>query len=185
MEKLRAQNAGTPFAVEQPRPLGRSKWYEMYPKEISPEKWRTCVCKICSQVEGLVDSWGALMSVVHSGQDDPIARGELGRKVNVRCKHEECRWGLPAENPASLTLPKHWPSRFKNMVTRPSIAEALQLELPTLFCSSCGCGCCVEEAQEDQRKLGLEVAIIASRQSKCMPGAPHNTVLCIYTGCSR
>lgn len=160
MQKLAAREAELPFTTEQPRPLSRSKWYTLYPQEITQEKWRSCVCKMCSQVEGLIDSWGNLMGVVHAQDDDPIVRGELGRKVNVRCRHDDCRWRLPSDHPASLTLPKQWPSRFKNMVTRPSITEALQLELPSLFCSPCGCGGCTQEARDERKKLGLEVVTL-------------------------
>lgn len=155
--KAQAQVRQQPFDTKQPRPLSSWSWYQHYPKSISTEKWRSCVCHLCSEVEDLVNTWGVLMSACHSRPDDPVRRGEVGRKLNVRCSHAGCRWNLPSDDLRSLTLPDRWPSRFKNLVTSPTIAEALQLRLPTLFCSPCGCGCCQAEERQEKSKIGIEV----------------------------
>lgn len=156
-----------PFDTAQPRPMSTWAWYQFYPASISREKWRCCVCHLCSEVEDLVNTWGLLMTVAHSGPNDPVRRGELGRRLNTRCNHAGCRWGLPREDPRSLTLPETWPSRFKNVITRPSVAEALQLQLPTLFCSPCGCGCCEAEWRKEQKEMGFEVMHLIALAIAC------------------
>lgn len=157
-EKLQAQIAGTPFLTPQPRPISEGMWYTLYPATISREKWRSCVCHVCSEVEDLLNTWGPLMTVAHSASDDPVRRGEVARRINVKCEHSGCRWNLPEDNLLSLTLPDMWPARFKNLVTRPTVAESLQLQLPTLFCSPCGCGDCELEELERKASIGIEVA---------------------------
>lgn len=159
--KAQAAYNNAPFDTVQPRPMVWSAWHKLYPKSISREKWRSCVCHLCSEVDDLVNTWGVLMTVAHAKLDDPVRRGEVGRKLNVRCDNTGCRWNLPSDNPHSLTLPETWPSRFKNLVTRPTVAEALQLQLPTLFCSPCGCGCCKAEEREQKQALGIELEVIA------------------------
>lgn len=142
------------------RPISRGKWHELYPSDISKEIWRSCVCHLCSEVESLINTWGGLMTVVHSNEGAPVRRGELGRRVGVRCADSaRCNWCKPADDPASLQLPEHWPARFKNLVTQPTIAEALQLQLPSLFCGPCGCGCCEAERQQQRSELGSDLQV--------------------------
>lgn len=176
-----AEAEGRCSDVPPPNPISRSSWYEVYPQEISKEKWRSCVCKICSEVEDLVNTWGTTMSVLHSHDGDRVTKGELGRAINARCSDSDCRWRLPSSNPASLVLPEQWPSRFKNLVTRPSVAESLRLDLPTLFCTPCGCGCCVQEARTEQEELGIEViaALFKARVSEAELDVYTSFLMCM------
>lgn len=156
-QSLEAQVDGVGFGAGWERPISRSKWHELYPQDIAKELWRSCVCHLCSEVEGLINSWGTLMTVVHSNEGAPVRRGEMGRRVNARCADaDRCCWCKPKDDPASVQLPDKWPARVKNMVTQPTVAEALQLRLPSLFCGPCGCGCCVEERKQQWRDLGIE-----------------------------
>lgn len=156
--------------LEPPQPIGRSTWYELYPEDIAREKWRSCVCSLCTEVEDLLNTWGAYMSVVHAncqkssrGENVSIVeKSDVGRRVNLRCNDAECRWGLREDNPASLPLPAQWPSRFKNIITDPTVADSLHLQLPTMFCTPCGCGCCVGDADRGQRLAGEEVLCCSS-----------------------
>lgn len=146
MRRLQAQESGEMFVESMPRPISQGKWHELYPKDISKEKWRSCVCHLCSEVESLINTWGHLMSVMHSDPSSMLRKGELGRTINVRCRDKaKCDWSKPITDPAALQLPATWPARFKNIVTKASIADALWLNLPGLFCTPCGCGCCTEE----------------------------------------
>lgn len=149
------------FNEDAPRPLSRATWYRKYPEDVSKEKWRSCTCGICAEVEDLINTWGMTMSVVHvscraRSSQARVVRSEMGRRISVRCSDPECRWGMPSSNPLSIALPEEWPSRFKNVITQPTVADALQLELPTMFCGPCGCGCCVKDAEEEARASGID-----------------------------
>lgn len=143
-EIARAQTQATGrTCAPPPQAIGRSAWYEKYPEDITKEQWRSCACTICTEVEDLLSTWGLLMSVVHSVKN--VQKGEVGRAINVRCDHANCRWCLPESDIRSLTLPEQWPARFKNIIARPTLSASLGLRLPSLLCSPCGCGCCHAE----------------------------------------
>lgn len=133
-----------------------------WPKDITMDKWRSCACLICVEVESLLCSWGDLMSTVHQvrlQKDGAHVRGDMSRRLLVRCESAECPWAVPTGEPGSLPLPFPWPSRFKNIIARPQWAGAnahAKYRGPRLFCEdNCGCGCCVDEQDKLDQELGI------------------------------
>ena len=145
MALLDAEINDAPFDWPKPQPISRTTFGKLFPKDITKEKWRSCACTICSEVEDLFGAYGKLMTVLHS-RDGKDAKGELGRKLRQRCDatFDDCRWKLPSADPLSLHLPRPWPTRFKNTIAKPGATSVVST--PSLFCTACGCGCCSREA---------------------------------------
>lgn len=152
------------FTLEAPQAIGWTKFMEFWPQDVTTEKWRSCACLICVEVESLLNTWGDVMSTVHQETLEArgaCVRGDMSRRLRVRCRHTECPWAVPMTHPASLQLPFPWPSRFKNIISKPQWAGAnsfSQYSGPRLFCNDvCGCGCCSSDEQQLDRDLGLPV----------------------------
>lgn len=167
--KEAAERAGQTltFAEEAPKAIGSRAFREFWPADISSDSWRSCACLICVEVESLLNTWGDLMGCVHEARleaDGAKPRGDMSRRLKVRCALSDCPWALPRGNPSSLPLPHPWPSRFKNLVAKPEWApiNGCKYKGPRLFCQdSCGCGCCVAELEKLDVQLGFTAAPVA------------------------
>lgn len=152
---------GQAFEEQAPKAIGWRAFRELWPKDISPESWRSCACLVCVEVESLLGTWGDVMGCVHEARleaDGAKPRGDLSRRLKVRCTRSDCPWALAGGNPSSLPLPHPWPSRFKNIVAKPEWApvNGCKYKGPRLFCQdSCGCGCCVAELEKMDTELGV------------------------------
>lgn len=164
--KGEAATQGQSFTVEAPQAIGWTKFKEFWPQDVTKEKWRSCACLICVEVESLVNTWGDIMSTVH--QETLETRGakvrsDMSRRLRVRCRDRTCPWTLPESHAESLALPFPWPSRFKNIITKPQWAGAnsyAKYNVPKLFCQdNCGCGCCADEQNQFDVALGLRFQV--------------------------
>lgn len=134
------------------------------------DKWRACACLVCVEVESLLATWGDLVSTVHQARlqkEGAQVRGDMSRRLLLRCVREDCPWAVPTNSPGSLPLPYPWPSRFKNIIARPEWAGAnihAKYRGPRLFChDSCGCGCCTDEQDKLDEQLGISKVYLRLR----------------------
>jgi hypothetical protein len=145
IENLQAEVDGDDDHVpnEPERPISLDFWYKRWQQEkwATTEKWRSCCCQLCAEVEDLLGTWGAIMSVVH-GPD--VDKSETGRQVRARCRDQSCRWHLPTTNPAHLRLPKPFPMRFQQQIAS-GFAQIGCPSCPSLFCGKVGEGGADEE----------------------------------------